>query len=430
MRRLSYFLILVVFFLCMGSGVSAQSKPFEGEVLNISTMDGKPLDTIKLVVPIFEEKTGARVVIDSAYATDAHAKAMLSMTTGAGAYDIVLISSEWVGAIRPYLETLDDYIAKDPDSNVDDFAPFVKQSFTDEDGHWFGFPYRFNSFALAYRTDIFEDYEINPADVETMTGFRETAKKLTLDTTGDGKIDTWGVSLIGDPKAVYFFVTPFIWSYGIDFFDKDWKPLTNDPKFVAAVENYVELFDYAVPGSRTFSDDEALTAMQQGKAAMCITESPYIVRMADQDQSVVWDKISILPLPLEEPGAVANLMGCFGHGIPKDSKKKELAWEFLKFLSSSESNFEMTKAFGNLPWRLSLFEEPAVAEYIPGYDMWKELLKSGKSFFVLPESSEFFFIFAEELSNAVNRIKSPKEACDDLTERAYKLMEEAGYYSK
>jgi len=428
MKRLFYFIVITALFLSMAIGVNAQ-KPFEGQVLNISTMDGKPLTTILEVLPLFEERTGAKVIIDSAYSSDAHAKAMLSMASGSGAYDLVMWSTEFAGEIYQYLEPLTDYIAKedDPTNFTSDFLPFIQKEMQYDDV-WYALPYRVNTFALAYRTDLFKKYGVS-TDINTMTDLKEACKKLILDTTGDGKTDTWAIALIGSPKAAYFFVNPFIWAYGADYFDKDWNCTINAPEFVAAIENFVSLFEYSVPGSKDFSDDEALTAMQQGKGAMCLTESPYIMKMTDPEQSTVWDKISVLPVPIEKPGYISNFSSCFGHGIAKDAKNKPLAWEFIKYLASRESIITMAEKFGNMPSRVSVFNDPLMEKAIPGFAAWSKALMSGRGLLVFPESSEILTIFGEELAQAITGTKTPKQACDDAAERAIEVMTEAGYYN-
>jgi len=425
MKRLFYFLVITALLLSMAIGVNAQ-KPFEGQVLNVSTMDGKPLTTILEVLPKFEEMTGAKVIIDSAYASDAHAKAMLSMATGAGAYDVVQWSNEWAGSMYQYMEPLTDYIAKEDDPNfTSDFLPFI-QKIMQYDGVWYGLPYRVNTFALAYRTDLFEKYGVS-TDINTMTDLKEACKKLVLDTTGDGKIDTWAIALIGSPKAAYFFYYPFMWSYGADYFDEDWNCTINAPEFVAAAENFVSLFEYSVPGSKDFSDDEALTAMQQGKGAMCLTESPYIMKMTDPEQSTVWDKISVLPVPIEKPGSISNFSSSAGHGIPKDAKNKPLAWEFIKYLASPGSIITMAEKFGNMPSRVSIFNDPLMDEAIPGFAAWAKALMSGRGLLKYPENNEIQTIWGEELAQAITGTKTAKQACDDAAKRATEVMKEAGY---
>lgn len=424
-KRLFYMSIVMVLLLSITIGIGAQSKPFEGKVLNISTCDGLPLNLLKLVTPAFEEETGAKVLFDSAWFYDCHAKAMINLAGGTGTYDLVLWFNEWAGSIYPYLEPLDEYIAKD-DPGITDFVPNIAD-FLKQDGHWYALPYRMYVHALAYRKDIFEKNGITK--IETMSDFRNVAKKLTQDTTGDGKIDTWGLVLSGNPGMIPTYSVPYLWSFGADFFDDNWKPLTNSKEFVQALEFYVSLFDYAVPGSKTFSDDEMLTVMQQGKAAMVIMGSPYIMKMQDKNQSQFWDKISVLPIPIEVPGSKPSLSIVMGHGIPRDSKNKELAYLYLKHLVKTESSRAMSVMGGNLPARMSVFEDPAMDEVIPGFSSYGKAFLTGRGTFVLPEGREILSIYGEEVSNAVSGIKTVKQATADMTERILKIMQEGEYYN-
>mgnify|MGYP001092259348 CR=1 FL=1 len=245
MKRLISLLITLV--LCLSMiiiGVSAQNKPFEGKSLNVSTMDGLPLELLTMVTPAFEEETGAKVYFDAGFYSDAHAKAMINLAAGTGAYDLVNWGTEFSAELYQYLEPLDDYIAKD-DPGVDDFIPTIADMMK-YDGHWYALPYRITAFALAYRKDLFEENGITKID--TMEDLKDAAKKLTQDTDGDGKIDQWGLALIGDPRMLSVYTNSFIWAYGTDYFDEDWKPLTNSKEFIQAIDTYASLFEYSVEG--------------------------------------------------------------------------------------------------------------------------------------------------------------------------------------
>lgn len=425
MKRLISLLITLV--LCLSMiiiGVSAQNKPFEGKSLNVSTMDGLPLELLTMVTPAFEEETGAKVYFDAGFYSDAHAKAMINLAAGTGAYDLVNWGTEFSAELYQYLEPLDDYIAKD-DPGVDDFIPTIADMMK-YDGHWYALPYRITAFALAYRKDLFEENGITKID--TMEDLKDAAKKLTQDTDGDGKIDQWGLALIGDPRMLSVYTNSFIWAYGTDYFDEDWKPLTNSKEFIQAIDTYASLFEYSVPGSGVFSDDEVLTAMQQGRAAMSVLESPYITKMQDKDLSQVWDKIAVLPTPAVSPDINSNYVWTAGHGIAKDSKNKELAYLYLKHLVKPESVMEMSKIGGNLPVRVSIFEDPIMDEIIPGFSAYKEVVKKGRSAFSLPEGGEIFMVYGEEVSNVIAGIKTAQQAADDMTERILEIMQEGGYY--
>jgi multiple sugar transport system substrate-binding protein len=387
-------------------------------------MDGLPLQLLKAVTPAFEEETGAKVLFDTAFYMDAHAKAMVNLAAGTGAYDLVNWGTEFGASMYQYLEPLDEYIAKD-DPGIADFIPNVADMMK-IDGHWYALPYRVTAFCLAYRKDLFEKNGITKLD--TMSDLYDAAKKLTQDTDGDGKIDQWGLALIGDQRLLSTYTNSFLWAFGADYFDDHWKPLTNSKEFVKALEFYISLFEYSVPGSKTFSDDEVLTAMQQGKAAMSILESPYIAKMQDKNLSQVWDKIFVHSTPVEDPSFKANYLWAAGHSIPKDSKNKELAYLYLKYLVKPESVMAMAKIGGNLPVRISIFEDPVMEKIIQGFSEYKKAMLTGRSVFALPEGDEIFSIYGEELGNAMVGSKTVKQATDDMTERILKVMQTGGYY--
>src|SRR5262245_2081992 len=55
--------------------------------------------------------------------------------------------------------------------------------------------------------------------------------------------------------------------------------------------------------------------------------------------------------------------------IPTNSRHKKEAWEFMKYLLSSDAMRDFTLALANLPARQSLLEDPAYGE-LPNLTAW------------------------------------------------------------
>ncbi|MFH1928840.1 MAG: extracellular solute-binding protein [Chloroflexota bacterium] len=105
------------------------------------------------------------------------------------------------------------------------------------EGKLYGMPESIMNKALAYNKDMFDAAGLAyPDDTWTWDDLLEAAKKLTLDTDGDGEIDQWGIS---NRPFDYF---PWIWSAGVELLNEDYtEVLTDDPKVVEVFQWLADL---------------------------------------------------------------------------------------------------------------------------------------------------------------------------------------------
>ena len=106
-----------------------------------------------------------------------------------------------------------------------------------------------------------------------MVELTEAAKKLTMDTNGDGTIDQFGIALRGQRgESINMWIYPlFLWAYGGKWFDEKWEPQFNGKEGVAALNKYVELLQkYAPPGAANYGWVEIQNGLLDGHIAMVI----------------------------------------------------------------------------------------------------------------------------------------------------------------
>jgi multiple sugar transport system substrate-binding protein len=105
-----------------------------------------------------------------------------------------------------------------------------------------------------------------PTDQWTMNDLRETAKKLTKDTNGDGKIDQWGFST--DLWDMELFWSSAVWGHGGEILDQEYtKTLLGEPKARDAFHfiNGLMVEDKSMPDPDTvaqFGNDAFQTFLQ------------------------------------------------------------------------------------------------------------------------------------------------------------------------
>ena len=128
---------------------------------------------------------------------------------------------------RGVLLNLQPYIDKNP-GMLDGLFPNTLTAYKTPDGY-FGLPRDFQTIAVFYNKDMFDKAGVAyPKAGWTYDDLRATAKALTKDTNGDGKIDQFGYVI--DPWDFEGGMSEVIWAYGGDLINADHtKTLLGDP---------------------------------------------------------------------------------------------------------------------------------------------------------------------------------------------------------
>ena len=99
----------------------------------------------------------------------------------------------------------------------------------------------------------------------------------------------------------------------------------------------------------------------------------YTWGLAQQDDSPIAGKIGVAPLPHFPDKSSAACLGGFQYGVNAASKKKHAAIDFLRFLSSPETQLRFATASGLPPTRGSVFDDPALAKAQPFLSQLKDV---------------------------------------------------------
>jgi multiple sugar transport system substrate-binding protein len=138
-------------------------------------------------------------------------------------------------------------------------------------GQYWGAPVFTMMYALTYRPSMFEKYVGTKNPPKTWDELLDYAKKCTVDTNGDGKIDQYGIAL-GAAKNGFTGqqIYTLMLNAGSLIFDKDGKVAFNSPQTVRALTFYKELSKYAPPGITAWAWGEQELAFASDQAAMML----------------------------------------------------------------------------------------------------------------------------------------------------------------
>lgn len=126
------------------------------------------------------------------------------------------------------------------------------------------------------------------------------------------------------------------------------------------------------PGSKDFDSVEAGMAFANGEAALAINWFGFASMAEVISESKVKGKIDICALPFDANKKTASLNVYWLYTIGTGSKNKSLAYDFLRFATTAESDKLLTNE-GGIGCRKSTWKDSEVNKSIPFYHKLEEL---------------------------------------------------------
>ena len=256
---------------------------------------------------------------------------------------------------RGTLQNLQPYIDQNPDL-LKDVYPITLEAYKTPDGY-FGLPRDFQTIVMFYNKDMFDAAGVPyPQAGWTWDDVRETAKKLTKDKDGDGKIDQYGMATdLWDMELTW---SEAIWSYGGDIISADHtKTLIGEPKAREAWQLLYDMMwkDKSMPDTTT-AGQYGLDLFQAGIAAM--TPIGHWVVPGYAASNFKWD---VAPMPTG-PAGQATSVNSAGFVMAKDSKHPDEAWKFIEYVLSPAGQTALAELGLAIPVLKPVAESPVFLE--------------------------------------------------------------------
>jgi sn-glycerol 3-phosphate transport system substrate-binding protein len=283
---------------------------------------------------------------------------ILTSIAGGAAPDIAEIDSYWtpIFAENGHLVDMEPYMAR-PGYNKGDLQKPSLIS-TQYDGRSYSIPFNLSNIVLYYNKKYFEEAGLDPeAPPTTWDQVIEYGKALTVDSNGDGVPERWGLGcpLKADFGAIWYWLALF-WQQGGELFNEAETEATfNSEAGVAATNIWREMVHEAgiLSLSQGWSDFESgITAMELGSS------SSLARRRENMGAATVG--IALLPAAKQQ----ASVSGGGNLAMFSGVEDEEAAWEFLKWVGSTEITRRWAIATGSIPVRKSTFEVPEYKDYL------------------------------------------------------------------
>lgn len=213
----------------------------------------------------------------------------------------------------------------------------------------YALPKGYTPMVLVYNKTLFDRAGVPyPADDWTWDDFIRTAKALTRDTDGDGKIDQWGTVF---DRRVFLWI-PWLWSGGGDVLCPGGTRASgclDAPASVDAIRWYTDWVtrDSIVPRvfnlRRSLGDNQRL--FNSGKVAMLTTGHFWIpmLRPYVEDGRL---RVGFVEIPHRTGVAPQTVMYASGFAVPTTTPHRKLSMELAAFLADSAA--QATRAAGGL----------------------------------------------------------------------------------
>lgn len=255
------------------------------------------------------------------------------------------INNDYIYNMDEYVKSWDEY---------DTLTETTKYDISRIGDGSFLIPYGFYQRMLYYRKDWFEE-----AGIKVPTTYKElyeAGKALT-----DPTKNRYGYSFRGSAGGHWYIDMMIQAEMGdkldVDegYFTTDGKTIFGQPEAVEALKAYKKLYtDISAKDSLNWSYPEMVQGFNSGVTAMLIQDPEVVMACTEKMDEGTW---ATAPLPVGSTGIAYGPMGYAGWGITSYSKNKDVAWDFIAFISSAENNTYFCKNHALVPIHLSASED-------------------------------------------------------------------------
>lgn len=260
------------------------------------------------------------------------------------------------------------------------------------DGKLVAAPWFTNSSVLFYRTDVLE--ELGAEVPTTWEGWMELADQAV----GINGVEYGADFQASQSEAMVTNWCEYVWGNGGDILDENGQPIVNSENNIEATNIMKTLVDeYAPEGVTTYAETESEQVFKEGKCLFIRDWSGFWSTGQDEGSKVT-GKIAATKLPVGPSGTESHT--CLG-GLDLvvnnaiSDEKKEAAVEFINYMTSFDTQKEMTIISSQPPVVKDVYTDEEILEEIPFYADFYDIIMTGKS---RPSSPQY-----AQVSDAIQR---------------------------
>jgi multiple sugar transport system substrate-binding protein len=322
----------------------AKSK-FSGATIRGAAFSLPFHEYLRKYFPEFEDRTGIKIAFDIQAFPVYNQRMDLELSTRGSTYDVINVTfiyqNRWIGA--GWVSDLDEFTtdanATPSDWDAADFVPGVQASMRDAKGHTYAYGIEAGAMILgAARGDLIEK-----AGLKLPANFDEVLKVC------EAVHDKEGVAAWTADKLHHWNWIPYLMGIGGSVFKdppQNLTPTLDTPIAAEAAQWYADLLTRFGPeGVLSYTDDQSMQSQLSGRANMRSQAITWQLPLGKNPDSTVKSTVRYGLVPAGPKGAFPGV-ACHGFGIPVGSKRKEAAWEFIKWALSKEMLNRLVREHG------------------------------------------------------------------------------------
>ncbi|MCD2441486.1 sugar ABC transporter substrate-binding protein [Agromyces sp. SYSU K20354] len=390
----------------------------EGQTLTVWIMEGTNPDSeafFDSVGEAFTDETGAELDVEFVQWADAHDRFVTSIAGGTTP-DVAETGTTWTaefadaGALAP----IGDFV--DEAGLSDDLVEGLVESGTYED-ELYGMPWYAGVRSLVYRADIFEELGLEaPTTWDEIVAAGEAVKAAHP--------DMMPFAVPGDAE---FPVYPWVWGAGGEVATQEgdeWVSGLDSAESQEGIGFYTGLateHGFSSAGATTWKETDVLDNFAQGNIAMALMGSWTPAAIVEKNAELE-GKFAATPIPGKDGGIAPSVLGGSHLSMFETAENKELAWEFVKLMTTGEFADQWGQQSGYFPGQASLLAEtmesddPLVAPFAT------QLVEGGGT---VPVTPKYGAVQAKKTTNtAIQAILSGQKTVEQATADAAAEMNE------
>jgi multiple sugar transport system substrate-binding protein len=360
----------------------------------------------------FEQESGISVEFIQMSWDEVANKVLTDLAAGGGTYDVIEFDNGWVAkfASADWVEPLGNYADQ---AYLDSLLPGLLATFT-KNGQVLGIPWNNDTRFFFYNKAMLDKAGIAQPP--------KTWDEVVADSAAlkDKGIVEYPVTEYWNQEwALANSFAFYLYSFGTDYFSADGTITINKPQAVKALAFMVDMLKtqkIANPSSITLSQEAAADLLYAGNAAFFFQGPPVTQNYANDPQrsKVVGQVEAAAWLPAESGESQATLTLPEAFAIPKASKNKDAAWQYIHYMISPERDRERAEKLGSLPLFTALYTDPALLQKYP---YWEQFGAQSAKARPLPQV-EWYDELVQTTIVAVQRallgMQSPQQAADSI----------------
>jgi multiple sugar transport system substrate-binding protein len=369
----------------------------------------------------FAKKSGYEVEVVTIPYQGYEAKYLAALVGRSGAPDIFLgMTHQWCGQY--------DFCDKMP-ADLEKTWQGALPRYMIPWGQWknatYGIPIEHGNFQQMYlNADLFKKAGLNPDKPPAkLDEWLEAMKKLTvLDAKGEPTQVGFAIRHKGHPVGITDKFLPFAHAYGARMISPAHDRaagFANSPEMVEALAFFGDLVNKHKVASTSLGNPE--DAFGQKRAAVIFRESWYFGWLKKNAPDMTF-RVVALPCGKACPGA-GNLFP-WSNLVYKNSPNKQVAWDFMRFISNPKDDLEQHQLQGILPvWTVNL--DSAYVKARPDYQSTKDMLAQPvPPNYYHPKSNELATAFGEAVVSVIYGKSQPKAALDEAASKMDRILKD------